>query len=295
MPQQSCLELPATICVLRTTTAMLSAHIHTIESGCKRLARRIRSTWEARALRQVVVRYYDLNEILQHFDTDLRREQLFLLLAVGCSGLHPPQVREGYISRRAAAFDGENQIHLNFRGVGDWRLVPWGIIGGEHESRARQDAVRKRHVLGTLGLDPGLPEQHWVYLWDRIRKQSVSYGHLRRAIVALHISHRCSHHHSGPHSFSIIYPDLKTENLFLDSRGRTYITEHMESVKIGGKNIAKYRRDNHRHGRLIGDEVQKLKRVLAGKRHRKKEKERLAGTNDAPDQFWGVRMELGKL
>ncbi|KAJ7868348.1 hypothetical protein B0H14DRAFT_2572374 [Mycena olivaceomarginata] len=133
MPQQSCLELPATICVLRTPTAMLSAHIHTIESGCKRLARRIRSTWEARALRQVVV------SIL---DTDLRREQLFLLLAVGCSGLHPPQVREGYISRRAAAFDGENQIHLNFRGVGVWRLVPWGL------SEVNMKAERDRMLSG---------------------------------------------------------------------------------------------------------------------------------------------------
>ncbi|KAJ7820730.1 hypothetical protein B0H14DRAFT_2599803 [Mycena olivaceomarginata] len=133
MPQQSCLELPVTICVLRTPTAMLSAHIHTIESGCKRLARRIRSTWEARALRQVVV------SIL---DTDLRREQLFLLLAVGCSELHPPQVREGYISRRAAAFDGENQIHLNFRGVGDWRLVPWGL------SEVNMKAERDRMLSG---------------------------------------------------------------------------------------------------------------------------------------------------
>ncbi|KAJ7331436.1 hypothetical protein DFH08DRAFT_814742 [Mycena albidolilacea] len=248
MPQQSCLELPATICVLRTPMAMLSAHIHTIESGCKRLARRIRSTWEAHAMRQVVV------SIL---DTNLRREQLFLLLAVGCSGLHPPQVREGYISRRAAAFDGENQIHLNFRGVGDWHLVPWGL--SEVNMKAERDrmlsgkgmfwgpwgwtqvypwvlALTSQPVPGPVNIPDAVlqprqyvvpaQEQHWVYSWDRIRKQSVRVE--RSAFHSGCYPVSFGHHHSGPHSFPIIYPDLKTENLFLDSRGRTYITEHME-------------------------------------------------------------------
>jgi hypothetical protein len=125
-------------------------------------------------------------------------------------------------------------------------LVPWGL--SEVNMEAERD-IPRGDVLGTLGLTQVYPqilalssqpvpsptnipdavlqpkqhavpaqEQHWVYSWDQVLVEC----------SALHSGWypvSSAHNHSGPHSFPIIYPDLKSENLFLDSRGCTYVAE----------------------------------------------------------------------
>ncbi|KAJ7137170.1 hypothetical protein C8R44DRAFT_729078 [Mycena epipterygia] len=124
----------------------------------------------------------------------------------------------GYISRRRVPRRKPNTFEL------PWgrRLAPStvGIIGGEHGSRARPDAVPNRDVLGTLGLDEGRPAGPSAQLSTRTRSQMLPGFILPPSFWP---------------TFLIIYPDLKAKGAGpvkpAPGAGRTFAFELLNFIR----------------------------------------------------------------